>query len=104
MNFDFNFGGLYELESFFYGFEGLFRTIMIVTIPLAILQFALMITALVNLLRKPPVPGNDKILWLLLILLLGIIGPILYFAIGSNQMDEKAAKFEDEREQEGRNQ
>jgi len=72
--------------------------ILLVGIPLLALQLILMITALVSLIRKPPVPGNDKILWLLVILLISTIGPIIYFAIGSSKMDEKAAQYEDEQE------
>ena len=70
--------------------------ILLVAIPLAVLQFTLMIAALVSLIKKPNVPSNDKILWLLLIILLSLIGPILYFAIGSNQLDQKVADREDE--------
>jgi len=73
------------------------RTLNMVLIPLGILQLILMITAIVSLFRKPYTPGNDRLLWLLLILLINIIGPIIYFAIGSNKLDEKAAQYENER-------
>lgn len=89
---DLNFGfQVYELTQFT-------RVIVLAAIPLGILQLVLMITALVSLLRKPSTLGNDRILWLVIILLVNIIGPILYFAIGSSKLDEKAAMLEDERE------
>jgi len=72
-------------------------TIWLIAVPLVALQLVLMITALVSILRKDT-PSNDKILWVLLIVLVNIFGPILYFAIGSSQLDEKAAKLADERE------
>ena len=71
-----------------------------VVLPLAILQVALLIVAVVNLMKKP-VPSNDKIPWLLLIVFVNIIGPIIYFAIGSGKLDDKAAQLLDERERRG---
>ena len=62
---------------------------------LVIIQLVLFITALVSLLRKK-VPAGDKIPWLLLILFLNIIGPIVYFAVGSSMLDNKAAGQENE--------
>ena len=62
---------------------------------IAAIQLVLLIVALVSLLRKR-VPANDKILWLLLIILVNIIGPIIYFAIGSSKLDDKAASLENE--------
>ena len=62
---------------------------------LLLIQLLLFITALVSLLRKR-VPAGDKLLWLLLILFVNIIGPIIYFAIGSSMLDEKAARSENE--------
>ncbi|MCL2216572.1 MAG: PLDc N-terminal domain-containing protein [Defluviitaleaceae bacterium] len=91
------------IDSFEFAFD-LTRTVLLIVLPIALLQFGLMIAAIVSLVRKPPVPDSDKILWLLLIILLGLIGPILYFVIGSNQLDEKAARLADEKECEGREQ
>ena len=55
---------------------------------LAVIQLVLMITAIVSLVRKKA-PAGVMILWLLLIVLVNIIGPIIYFAIGSSKLDEK---------------
>ena len=45
--------------------------------------------------RSPQsLPWGDKWPWLLL-LLVNIIGPIIYFVVGSNKLDEKAAEYQD---------
>ena len=66
-----------------------------IIIPLLIIQLILMITALVSVVKKE-VPGQDKLLWILLIIFVSTIGPILYFAIGSNMLDQKASQNEEE--------
>jgi|GEM_PF-4225712 len=76
-----------------------FRIILIAAIPLAILQVTLMIIAVINLVKKQ-VPSGDKILWLLLILLVNTIGPIIYLVVGSHALDEKAAQYAEQRENE----
>lgn len=49
--------------------------------PLLIIQFILMIVALIDLIRTEETNG-PKWVWLLIILLVTTIGPILYFIIG----------------------
>lgn len=56
------------------------RTILLV-LPILVLQIALMIFALVDLIRNPN-PNGPKWMWAAIIVLLNIIGPILYFVIG----------------------
>ena len=70
------------------------RIVLMVVIPLAIVQLILLITALLSLLRKN-VQTNDKLLWGAIIVFINLIGPIIYFAIGSNLLDQKAADMED---------
>ena len=70
-------------------------TLIMVLIPLVIIQLILMITALVSVTKKE-VPSTDKLIWILLIIFVSTIGPILYFAIGSNALDQKAAQNEEE--------
>ena len=67
--------------------------ITLLILPLAILQFALMIAAVISIVKKP-VTGNSKIIWLLIVLLISIIGPIIYFAIGSNKLDSEISEAE----------
>ena len=47
----------------------------------AIAAFALWVWALVDCLRDETATGNDKLLWALIIVLLGAIGAILYLLI-----------------------
>jgi len=70
-------------------------TILAIVIPLVIIQLILMITALVSVVKKE-VPGSDKILWILIIIFVSTIGPIIYFAVGSNMLDQKIAQNEEE--------
>jgi len=67
--------------------------IWLLLLPALVLQLALFLTALVNILRKQ-VTGTERLPWILL-LFVSFIGPILYFAIGSGKLDEKAAARED---------
>jgi hypothetical protein len=50
-------------------------------IPILLLQLALMIFALVDLIRRERTKG-PKWLWALIIVFVNLIGPILYFSIG----------------------
>ena len=54
-------------------------------IPLAIINIALIIFALVDLLRKKRVRYLNIGIWIIIILLLDIIGPVLYFAVGKDE-------------------
>jgi len=69
--------------------------LLLVLSPLIIISFVLMIVSILSLARKT-LPWSQKWGWLLCILLLDLIGPIIYFAVGSNMLDEKIAKLEDE--------
>ena len=51
-------------------------------IPLAILQLTLMIVALVHVLRNPHYRVGNRTIWILVVLLINIIGPIIYFVFG----------------------
>jgi heme/copper-type cytochrome/quinol oxidase subunit 4 len=54
-------------------------------IPLAIVQLALGITALVHVLRHPNYRFGNKVMWALIVILVQTIGPILYFTIGRGE-------------------
>ncbi|WP_312099502.1 PLD nuclease N-terminal domain-containing protein [Niallia sp.] len=49
--------------------------------PVLILQFILMLTALISCIKQEETNG-PKWLWILLILFVSLFGPILYFVIG----------------------
>jgi ABC-type transport system involved in cytochrome c biogenesis permease component len=53
-------------------------------IPVIIIQFALMISALVDLIRRPSVKG-PKWAWALVIVFVNLIGPIIYFVAGRKE-------------------
>ncbi|WP_099361835.1 PLDc N-terminal domain-containing protein [Fredinandcohnia onubensis] len=49
--------------------------------PIIVIQLILLVTAIVDLVRSEETNG-PKILWVFVILLVSILGPILYFVIG----------------------
>lgn len=53
-------------------------------IPVLIIQLVLMISALVDLIRRPSVRG-PKWAWALVILFVNLIGPIIYFVMGRKE-------------------
>lgn len=61
---------------------GVSQILLLLLIPIVILLFVLI--ALIDVL-KHNFNGNDKIVWVLVIILLPILGTILYFLIGANQ-------------------
>ena len=64
--------------------------LLLILSPLIAINLILFVTALVSIARKS-LPWGQKWPWLLL-LLVNIIGPIIYFAVGSNLLDEKVAQ------------
>lgn len=50
-------------------------------IPLILLQVILMITALVLIIRQTHFKYFNKIIWIVIVLLLNIVGPVLYFIL-----------------------
>ena len=54
-------------------------------IPLAVLQFGLMIGALVSILKHEKYKTGNRVLWLVIALLISIVGPILYFVLGKEE-------------------
>ena len=53
-------------------------------VPVILIQLALMIAALVDLLRRPQTRG-PKWVWVLVIVLVNYIGPIIYFVAGRKE-------------------
>jgi len=54
-------------------------------IPILIIEFALAITALVHVLRHPKYRFGNKAVWILIVLIIQIIGPIFYFVFGRGE-------------------
>lgn len=53
-------------------------------IPVIILQLALLVVALIDLLKRERTRG-PKWVWLLVILFVNLVGPIVYFVIGREE-------------------
>ena len=54
--------------------------------PIIIIQLGLMIAALIDLERgERQVRGGNKIVWALVIVLINVIGPIIYFVAGREE-------------------
>lgn len=71
--------------------------LILAIVSLAVIQTVLMLVAVVSIMRKN-VPTGDKVFWLLIVLIVNLIGPIIYFAVGSSKLEEKEANLENERE------
>jgi hypothetical protein len=54
-------------------------------IPLIAIQFALMIFALVHVLRHPNYRFGNRTLWVVVVVLFQFIGPVAYFAFGRGE-------------------
>jgi hypothetical protein len=54
-------------------------------IPLVILQLALMLTALVHLLKHNKYRFGNRVLWVIVVAVFGFVGPILYFTVGRSE-------------------
>ena len=58
-------------------------TILLLILPIVILEIALIVFALRDLVRpERHVRGDSKLLWGIVIVLFQLIGPILYFMVG----------------------
>lgn len=54
-------------------------------VPLFLLEVGLLVFALVDVVRRPHVRGNNKLVWILIIVLFSMIGPIVYLAVGRKE-------------------
>ena len=54
-------------------------------VPLILLEIALLVFALVDVVRRKRVTGDNKIVWILVIVLINFIGPIVYLAAGRKE-------------------
>lgn len=54
-------------------------------IPIVIAELALVITALVHMIKHPHYRFGKKVMWVLIVLIFHIIGPIAYFVFGKGE-------------------
>jgi hypothetical protein len=60
--------------------------ILLLLTPVILLQLALMVLALYDLTRPDRlVRGDSKLMWGIIIVVINLIGPILYFAVGRRE-------------------
>ena len=60
--------------------------ILLLVLPILIVEIALIVVALRDLLRpERRVRGDSKLLWGLLIVFIGLLGPIVYLAVGREE-------------------
>lgn len=55
--------------------------------PIILVQAVLMIVSLISILRKNA-SFDKKMIWMIVVLVIGLIGPVIYFAIGAKQLDK----------------
>jgi hypothetical protein len=51
-------------------------------IPAALIQLGLLAAALVSIFRHETYKAGNRVLWVIIVIIFNIIGPILYFIIG----------------------
>ena len=60
--------------------------ILLLAVPVVILELALILFALRDLLRpERRVRGDSKVMWGIIVVVFGIIGPVLYFLVGREE-------------------
>ncbi|HKL80462.1 MAG TPA: PLDc N-terminal domain-containing protein [Mobilitalea sp.] len=54
-------------------------------IPIILIEMLLMVTALIHVLKHKNYRFGNQIMWVVIVVLIQIIGPILYFTIGRGE-------------------
>lgn len=54
-------------------------------VPIVLIEMILMLTALIHVLKHKKYRFGNQIMWVIIVVLLQIIGPILYFTIGRGE-------------------
>jgi phospholipase D-like protein len=63
-------------------------TLVLLVAPLIAIELVLVVFALVDLLRpERRVAGGNKLVWALVILLIGTIGPLVYLLVGRREAE-----------------
>ena len=56
-----------------------------ILLPVIIIELALAMVALIHVLKHPNYRFGNKVFWILVVLILQIIGPIVYFVFGREE-------------------
>jgi hypothetical protein len=63
-------------------------TLVLLLAPLVLIELGLLVFALVDLLRpERRVAGGSKLVWALVIVLIGTIGPLVYLIVGRREAE-----------------
>jgi hypothetical protein len=62
-----------------------FRENLPFLIPIILIELILAITALIHVLKHPNYRFGNKVLWIIVVLLIQIIGPVVYFVFGRGE-------------------
>ena len=54
-------------------------------VPVILLQVVLLVISLVDIVRRRAVTGGSKLLWILIVCLVNVIGPVVYLAMGRKE-------------------
>lgn len=54
-------------------------------IPLLLIEAGLMVIALLDIVRRERVRGGNKVVWILVVVLVGVVGPIAYLLFGRQE-------------------
>lgn len=54
-------------------------------IPLFLIEVGLMVIALLDIVRRERVRGGNKVVWILVVVLIGVVGPIAYLLFGRQE-------------------
>ena len=84
------------INTDFAGAWAFFTSMLWLFVPILLLWFVLLVTALISIARKDAT-GMEKLPWIILVVLVSTFGPIIYFVIGSSYLDQKSADREDDR-------
>jgi hypothetical protein len=59
--------------------------LILLLIPVFLVEIGLLVWALVDVIKRERVRGGNKVVWILVIVLVNIIGPIIYFIFGREE-------------------
>ncbi len=54
-------------------------------IPLFLIEVGLTVIALLDIVRRERVRGGNKVVWILVVVLIGVVGPIAYLLFGRQE-------------------
>ena len=54
-------------------------------IPLIIIQYSLMIAAIIHIVRHDTYRVGNRVVWIIVVVLVNLIGPVLYFILGRSE-------------------